>query len=187
MNRKTHGFEGAEVAVLDGWRRIWRYTTLREVAYLTVVPDPDCRIDGLIAPVPDQDWEALDYRERAYARVPAAHQVTHGLAHAPQIAVYAIPAGQYEAPTQTHSLLLSYIDVVVQGYLTEFGTGGVERFFATTHGWDAPIIDDRSAPRYPRHCTLGTDEIALVDDHLARLNVSILPPDKGPNPTAWRE
>lgn len=187
MNRKTHGFDGAEVAVLDGWRRIWRYTTQREVAYLTVVPDPDCRIDGLIAPVPDEDWEALDYRERAYDRVAAQHQVTHGLPHAPQIAVYAIPDGQHEAPTHTHSLLLSYIDVVVQGYLTEFGTDGVDRFFATTHGWDAPIIDDRVAPRYPRHCTLDADEVALVDDHLTRLDVSILPPDVDQRPTEWRK
>ena len=72
MNRDTHGFAGAQTARLTGWRRVWRYTTLREVAYLTVYPDPDSAIDGLIAPVPDQDWAALDYRERAYARAAAS-------------------------------------------------------------------------------------------------------------------
>lgn len=185
MNRKTHGFDGAQTAVLDGWRRIWRYTTQREVAYLTVVPDPGSRIDGLIAPVPDQDWEALDYRERAYARVAAAHQVTHALPHQPQIAVYAIPDRQHEAPTHTHTLLLSYIDVVVQGYLTEFGADGAARFFDTTDGWDAPILDDRAGPRYPRHCQLAPDERALVDDHLVRLRVTILPSGHGSAP--WRE
>lgn len=174
MNRDTHGFEGARTAQLSGWRRLWRYTTRRQVAYLTVIRDEGSTIDGLIAPVPDQDWGALDYRERAYARVPAAHQITHTLPHRPQIAVYAIPDGEHQAPSQEHSLLLSYIDVVVQGYLREFGTEGAARFFATTDGWDAPIIDDRTAPRYPRHCRLSAVETELVDDHLNDLSVQIL-------------
>lgn len=172
MNRDTHGFDGAQPAALAGWRRRWRYTTRREVAYLTVVPDTDCTIDGLIAPVPDQDWGALDYRERAYARVPAAHQITHALPHRPDIAVYAIPDDGDDAATTDHTLLLSYIDVVVQGYLREFGAEGAARFFATTDGWDAPIIDDRAAPRYPRHCRLTADETALVDAHLDGLKVA---------------
>ena len=176
MNRDTHGFSGAQTARLTGWRRVWRYTTLREVAYLTVIPDPDCTIDGLIAPVPDQDWAALDYRERAYARVPAAHQICHALPHQPEIAVYAIPDGQHQTPCSRHSLLLSYIDVVVQGYLKEFGPEGVTRFFATTDGWDAPIVDDRAVPRYPRHCRLDPAETDLVDTNLNQLGVTILTP-----------
>lgn len=176
MNRDTHGFDGAQIATLKGWRRVWRYTTQREVAYLTVIPDPDSAIDGLIAPVPDRDWQALDYRERAYARVAAAHQVTHSLPYRPDIAVYAIPDGQHQTPTSQHSLLLSYIDVVVQGYLREFGPEGAARFFDTTDGWDAPIVDDRTAPRYPRHCTLDPAETALVDDHLTRLQASVFSP-----------
>ncbi len=173
VNRDTHGFAGAEPATLAGWRRVWRYTTLRQVAYLTVVRDPMSRIDGLIAPVPDEDWDALDYRERAYARIPAAHEVTHGLAHSPDIAVYSVPGEPEGAVAPDHALLLSYIDVVVQGYLREFGRAGVERFFATTDGWAAPVVNDRDAPRYPRHCKLTHSETALVDDHLGQLGVTI--------------
>ena len=176
VNRDTHGFEGARTASLRGWRRIWRYTTQRQVAYLTVIRDETSTIDGLIAPVPDQDWNALDYRERAYSRIPAAHQITHTLAHQPQIAVYAIPDGLHQAPSREHSLLLSYIDVVVQGYLREFGAKGAARFFSSTDGWDAPIIDDRTAPRYPRHCSLTATETELVDDHLNDLGVEIVRP-----------
>lgn len=173
MNRDTHGFNGARTARLSGWRRIWRYTTLREVAYLTVVPDPDSAIDGLIAPVPDADWEALDYRERAYERVPATHQITHDLHHEPDIAVYAVPGDHHAASGPDHTLLLSYIDVVVQGYLHEFGPEGAARFFATTDGWEAPVINDRAVPRYPRHCRLTPDETALVDANLEALQVHI--------------
>ena len=184
VNRDTHGFEGAQTATLTGWRRTWRHTTLRQIAYLTAVPDPTCTIDGLIAPVPDHDWAALDQRERAYARVPAAHQVTHALTHQPEIAVYAIPDGHHSAPNTRHAVLLSYLDVVVQGYLREFGEPGVTRFFDTTQGWDAPMLDDRANPSYPRHCTLRADETALVDHHLRRLGVTLLGDE---NPTPWRE
>ena len=144
-------------------------------------------VDGLIAPVPDQDWAALDERERAYDRVPAAHQVSHDLAHQPDIAVYAVPDGQHETPTAEHSLLLSYIDVVVQGYLREFGPEGVTRFFATTDGWDAPILDDRSAPRYPRHCRLSRKERALTDAHLRAQGVTILNTNAHDNVPLWKE
>jgi hypothetical protein len=58
--------------------------------------------------------------------------------------------------------------VVVQGYLREFGEEGVTRFFTTTHGWDAPILDDRAAPRYPRHQPVTATERAITDAHLWR-------------------
>lgn len=174
VNRATHVFEGAQAAQLQGWRRIWRHTDLRPVAYLTVVPDETANIDGLIAPVPGTDWPLLDAREAAYIRAPAAHQVRHTLPHAPEIAVYTIPDGHHGAPTEAHPILLSYVDVVVQGYLREFGYAGVARFFDTTHGWDAPILDDRAAPRYPRHQALTGEERDLTDMHLARLGPSII-------------
>jgi hypothetical protein len=49
-----------------------------------------------------------------------------------------------------HPVLLSYLDVVVQGYLQEFDEAGVAHFFDTTDGWDAPLLDDRTHPHYPR-------------------------------------
>ena len=173
VNRDTHGFAGAHPARLKGWRRVWRHTMLRPVAYLTVIPDPDAEIDGLIAEVPDDGWAALDERERAYDRVAAAHQVSHALPHSPEIAVYAIPDGRHGAPGEAGPVLLSYVDVVVQGYLREFGEAGVARFFDTTEGWEAPVLDDRAAPAYPRHRILSADERALVDDHLAARRVRI--------------
>lgn len=178
VNRASHSFAGAVPAQLTGWRRIWRHTDLRPVAYLTVVPDAHAEIDGLIAPVPDADWPALDAREAAYIRAPAAHQVRHPLPHGPEIAIYTIPEGLHAAPSQAHPILLSYLDVVVQGYLREFGASGVQRFFDTTHGWDAPLLDDRNSPRYPRHQSLTGEERELTDRHLDRLGVSLLTSDR---------
>ena len=174
VNRDTHTFTEAHTACLRGWKRVWRHTSLRPVAYLTVVPDETSRIDGLIAAVPGDDWAALDERERAYNRVPAAHQVIHALTHSPEIAVYSIPDGAHGQPTETHPALLSYIDVVVQGYLREFGEAGARAFFDTTDGWDTPVLDDRADPVYPRHRALTPDERTFVNDQLAQRGIRLI-------------
>lgn len=174
VNRATHDFTDPHPARLHGWRRIWRHTTLRPVAYLTAVPDPGCSIDGLIAHVPGDDWAALDERERAYDRVPAGHAVSHPKTDPVEIAIYTVPNGKHGHPDAEHPVLLSYIDVVVQGFLREYGEDGVARFFETTAGWSAPILNDRAAPRYPRTQWLSSDETQLVDDHLSALSVTLL-------------
>jgi hypothetical protein len=176
VNRNTHEYEGAQAATLTGWRRVWRHTNLRKLAYLTVIPDADSTLEGLIAAVPGNDWDALDLREAAYDRLPAAHQVRHTLPHQPEIAVYSIPHDAHLAPSADHPVLLSYIDVVTQGYLREFGPEGAARFFTTTAGWDMPVLDDRTAPIYPRHQRLSRSETAFVDDQLAALPVRIEKP-----------
>jgi len=176
VNLSTHDFPDPHPARLKGWRRAWRHTDLRPVAFLTAVPDAESEIEGMIAHVPKNDWAALDEREWAYDRIPAAHAITHPLTHEVEIAVYAVPQDRHNEPTNRHPLLLSYIDVVVQGYLRIFGPEGVDRFFATTDGWDAPVLNDRSEPRYPRHQPLRPDETEFVDDRLQRASVTIIQP-----------
>ncbi|MEM9798035.1 MAG: gamma-glutamylcyclotransferase family protein [Pseudomonadota bacterium] len=158
VNRRTHAYPGAQPLTVRGWRRAWRHTSLRPVAFLTAVPSAG-EIDGLAAEVPGADWAALDLREAAYLRAV--------LPEGPEI--YHIPDGLHGPATEAHPILLSYIDVVVQGYLTEFGVAGVARFFETTDGWDAPIRDDRAEPIYPRAQVLAGEERSLVDTWLGRM------------------
>lgn len=174
VNTATHHFTDAHPARARGWRRAWRHTDLRPVAFLTALRDPDCTIEGMIAHVPDDDWHALDMREHAYARVSACEDVDHALDHAPAVALYAIPPDAHGRPDKAHPVLLSYVDVVVQGYLRSFGAAGARRFFETTSGWDAPIMDDRAAPIYSRHQVLSAEERGFVDDELRRLGVTII-------------
>ncbi|UWQ20058.1 gamma-glutamylcyclotransferase family protein [Jannaschia sp. W003] len=159
VNRRTHDYPNAAPMTVRGWRRAWRHTSIRDVAFLTAVPDSEARIDGLAADVPGGDWGALDLREAAYAKVvlPSGE------------AIYQIPDGLHAKPTRAHPILLSYLDVVVQGFRDEFGEAGVARFFETTSGWDAPVRDDRGAPEYPRAQVLSAAERALVDRWLGRV------------------
>lgn len=173
VNTATHAYHDPQPARLQGWRRHWCHTSLREVAFLSAVPDPEVSIDGLIAAVPGADWEALDAREFAYDRIPT-QSVEHGLPHRPEISVYAVPARSQTQGSDRHPILLSYLDVVVQGYLQVFGEAGVVDFFASTSGWDSPVLNDRAGPRYPRHQDLTLAERDLVDHHLNRLQVRIL-------------
>ncbi len=174
VNRSTHRYGEAYHARVSGWRRVWRHTWLREMAFLSVEPAAGIELDGLIAAVPGGDWGALDEREQGYRR----HRLEGGLAHAATRAVtaeiYAVPDSHAGPPGQLNPILLSYLDVVVQGYLREFGEAGAERFFETTRGWDAPVADDRSAPLYPRAQRLTARERGLVDAALATLGVRVL-------------
>lgn len=169
VNVATHVYADARPARLHGWRRVWRHTRLRKVAFLSVEPDAGAVIDGVIAGVPGADWQALDAREAAYDRHDVSDAVLHDGPKSPT-AVYQVSPQHVIPPSPDHPILLSYIDVVVQGYLRLFGAQGVADFFATTSGWDTPIHDDRAAPAYPRSQRLTRAETAVVDAHLARIN-----------------
>jgi hypothetical protein len=172
VNQDTHIYPNARHATLQDWRRAWVRTDARDVVFLTAVPAPGHRIDGLIAAVPDADWAALDQRESGYERISSHGNVTHSGDPVAQIAHYAVAPSNMRTDGQ-HVILLSYLDVVVQGYLREFGRDGVHAFFDTTDGWDTPILNDRPAPKYPRAQVLTATETQLVDHHLSRLSARV--------------
>jgi hypothetical protein len=165
VNLATHGYATPTAATLTGWRRVWRTTSLREAAFLSVERCAHTQIKGIVAHVPDADWAALDAREAAYERHDVSEQIAHNHTHKPT-AVYQVASGHIVAATKSHPILLSYLDVVVQGYLNVFGEAGVAHFFETTSDWQ-PILNDRAAPLYPRHRKLSRSEQSLVDHHLA--------------------
>ncbi|GGX42525.1 gamma-glutamylcyclotransferase [Tateyamaria omphalii] len=167
VNRATHDYPQAQHATLNGWRRVWVRTALRDVVFLSVRPAEGHSINGLIASVPGADWAALDLRESGYDRVDATHSVQHH-AGASDIAVYQVPADSQREDGE-HHILLSYLDVVVQGFHREFGEAGAEHFFATTDGWNTPVYDDRATPLYPRAQQLTKAERALTDRLLAQV------------------
>lgn len=173
VNRLTHGFAPAHTATLKGWRRAWRAVPDRDLCYLTAIPSPGSEIHGLIAPVPPEGWATLDLREAAYERLDGTDAVFHD-SDAAQIAVYAVAPGRISTPGPRNGILLSYLDVVIQGYLAEYGPEGAQHFLDTTDGWEAPILNDRAAPRYPRAQLLTEDERATVDAALQRFGSKVL-------------
>ncbi len=177
VNLATHDFPDARPATLQGWRRVWRHSTLREVAFLSVEPAEDHQIDGVTAQVPGADWTDLDERERAYIRRDVTHLVTHDSAPA-HTAVYEVHHGHLAPPDTAHPILLSYIDVVVQGYLRLYGRDGALRFAETTEGWHAPVLNDRADPIYSRHQPLDAWERDWIDGLLSDLAAMVEEPEE---------
>ena len=167
VNLATHDYRDPRPARLTGWRRVWRRTTLREAAFLSVDPAPGVTIDGAVAAVPGGDWAALDERERAYVRHDVSHAVVHDGPLAP-CAVYRVSEALIEPASEAAPILLSYLDTVAAGFLALHGAEGLARFFATTDGW-GEIRDDRAAPIYPRATDVGPQARRIVDHSLSRI------------------
>lgn len=166
VHRATHGHAPAAPARVEGWRRVWVHLPHRPVAVLAALPRAGGVLDGLALPVAEADRPALMLREASYDPVVSAEGLV----------IFTIPPGKHPPAAEPRPILQSYLDVVVAGYLAEFGAAGVARFFATTDGWAAPLLTDRAAPRYPRHQVPGDAARALCDAHVARLRMRRLAP-----------
>lgn len=174
MNTATHDYPDPAPAQVVGWRRIWRQTTVRKAAFLSVERAEGVQIDGLLAAVPRADWTALDAREYAYNRHALQRDdVVHDHPRAADVQLYATRPDLAAPVSDAHPILLSYLDTVVQGVLRIYGPQGVARFFDTTAGWEGVVLNDRAAPIYSRAQELDAEERALVDSHLARLSAVV--------------
>lgn len=171
VNTRTHIYDEPTPARLRGWRRVWVRGDGYAHTLLSVEPCAQTEILGLMCRVPGDDWSALDLRESGYDRHSVEHHSLHHTRDGPHDThVYRVPPGG----SADEPILLSYLDVVVQGFLEVFGEDGVQSFFQTTHGWDTPILNDRRDPRYPRHQSLEHHERDLVDANLAMLGSRVL-------------
>lgn len=142
VDKRTHDYTPVQHATATGWRRAWCATPDRDLCFLTAIRDEGSEIHGLVAPVPGQDWAALDQRERAYDRHEAGCDVAQAGGAAPSsVAIYAVAPSRRSQPTPDNPILLSYLDVVIHGYVHEFGEDGAAHFFATTSGWNAPVLE----------------------------------------------
>lgn len=170
VNARTHGDAKVHAARITGWRKRWCHAEGRPWAFLAAVPEEGAVLDGVIAEVPHAEWEALDQREFSYERTVSAW-VEHPLPHAVRVQHYWVPEGKHVPPERDEPVLLSYLDTCVEGYLAVFGEDGPARFFDTTDGWEAPVLDDRAAPVYRRHTAPGAAVEAVTDAALERLGV----------------
>ncbi|MEM7439380.1 MAG: gamma-glutamylcyclotransferase family protein [Pseudomonadota bacterium] len=167
VNAATHDYAGVTPARVSGWRRQWVPSRQRPVSFLSVTPDPVCSIDGVIAEVGAIGWDGLDEREAAYDRLvlPEPHA---------GVQIYRATADKIDPSAPRLPILLSYLDVVVQGYYRIYGEDGVRSFFRTTTGWETGVLNDRRAPIYPRAQELSAEETALTDSFLQAQGTAVL-------------
>ena len=163
---------------LTGWRRAWRHSgpaSYGRRCTLTVYPDPGSAIDGVVIAPPIDTLPALDKREGQYTR----HAIDAGALDWldprpdgwPDPFVY-VGNNEYRRPGDAdYPIMLSYLDVVIAGFLKTFGASGADRFLQTTDDWHVPVLNDRTAPRYPRALSLSPSERHRVDCCLKELAI----------------
>ena len=165
VNINTHSYRPYEKGTIKGWRRIWCYTKLREVPFLSAHFVNKGQISGLIASVPDNDWSALDRRETGYHRTKIPLKLQKNTSKN-EVQIYHVPPSNISNNKPVKGIILSYLDCVIKGYLEQYGEEGVMDFFETTDGWNFQIFDDRLNPIYPRHIQLIKSEQILVNHYL---------------------
>lgn len=153
-------------ATLRGWRRSWRHPIAGEHrwAAMDVLPDPDGEIDGLLLVGGGELDDYLVQREDGYRATPLAIETLRcerapTAAERPQLWTSCSPA----AAGDPLWLMQSYVDVVMAGYLREFGEAGLVRFIESTDNWQLPCFDDRQLPRYPRAVALSPREREIIE------------------------
>ncbi len=165
----------ARPAILDGWKRVWlsrpklegSFAPYSGLAFLSVKPSQNTRIEGMIVQDSSSSLPSLDEREALYDRVKLPNDAVQ-LSDAASIDAgksYLYVAQpqppELEAPPK---ILRSYLDVVFQGYLHHFGEGALSRFVETTDNFGLQVLEDRNAPIYPRSVTCSGAELNIFDN-----------------------
>ena len=173
--------EVAVNGVLTGWRRTWAHFyghptgERRPGRSLSIREEATCQIAGAVVEIREGTLARLDERERGYDRLELDGSMIE-LANGEKldsIYVYRSRSTQPEDAWNTHPILRSYMDVVMQGYQDNFGAQGLIDLMATTDHWVGAIRHDRDAPIYPRAIPLRDGEAALFDDLLQQAQVMI--------------
>ena len=154
-------------ARLKGWRRHWQArehdTEPADIALLTVHEHAESAILGMLVIDRVENLASVDEREARYDRIaisPSAlefigepHEAHESLPE--QLYVYV--GRQRASEDRPPSLLQSYLDAVMAGFLAEFGEEGLKHFLETTIGFDRAIVADREQPIYRRSVALAPD------------------------------
>ena len=163
-------------ASLIGYSRHWQARSTEifdnHISLLSIHPDENCTIKGMIVLDLLENLPLVDEREEGYSRHKLQHwqlEVSSDVKLPEELYVYI--ADEVECAGDDDALLQSYLDAVMQGFRNEYGVEGVSHFVDTTKGFNRPINLDRNDPLYPRDVKLSEDEVYLFDMELKRAGV----------------
>jgi len=158
--------------ILPGWVRQWMHcieTPQGKICALTAAPDARVEIAGLVLLQSAHGLAELDQRESGYfrVRVPVHLETPDPAVAEIDCFTYISNSAHYKHGSPEFPIWRSYLDCVLAGYFELGGREAMESFVASTQGWDAPILDDRRTPRYPRAVALTSGLERGIDRTLA--------------------
>jgi hypothetical protein len=176
VNRQTRAANTRAYAVtLSGWVRQWKHcidTPAGKLCALAAVPRDDAEIDGVVVLDDRAGLAATDRRELGYRRERVLIPRFDGDTDAVEGYIYVSNAPYNRWASEQYPIWRSYVDCVLAGYIDVWGEDGARRFIASTEGWDGPILDDRSAPKYPRAVQLEDALRASIDNLLEKVGIT---------------
>lgn len=180
VNRATlrTKFLGIRRATVTGWRRFWMPRAAPVPALLSVRPNDGFQTQGVVVYDRADHLPAVDEREAGYARRvvrPEHVEIEEDPAPGVPLFIYEASPIALDAADVGATILQSYLDAVLQGFLSLYGEDGVTRFVAETDGFETTILADRASPRYPRSVELSAREAQLFDALVLRRGARIAP------------
>jgi hypothetical protein len=160
----------ARPARITGWRRSWSHCVETEhgrVCALTIAPNAEAEVAGVVVLEHRDNLSALDAREKGYQRVrlvlvaeePPISPDRAGL----ESFTYISTPAAHRLGSRQFPIWRSYLECVLAGFLDLGGDAAARDFIVTTDGWRAPILDDRLAPKYMRAVRLSPHVQGKVD------------------------
>lgn len=145
--------------VVRGYRRVWGHRMdpvgyVGATTFLTVTPDPDATVNGVVFEIPDDRLPELDIRERGYRRTLLNRHQTE--APDGDTWIYVTDPADLQAPDAEFPIIQSYLDVCMSGCIDlerrhpEACANFARDFVTTTRGWSVFWVNDRVYPRRPQ-------------------------------------
>lgn len=172
VNRRTlrTRYLGIRRAHVSGWRRFWLPRETGVPALLSVKPEEGHLTQGVVVYDLADHLPSVDEREAGYHRrvvMPAHVEIDGAPIKDVPLFIYEAARDEQTAAQAGAFILQSYLDAVLQGFLSLYGEAGVARFVSETEGFETNVLRDRAAPLYPRSVTLEGEE-ALFDRLVSR-------------------
>lgn len=137
---------------LHGFERHWSVMSPDYgMSSVAIIKAAERACNGVLVEVPHDQLPLFDERERGYQRAQIQpSQLSTYLDHElPEGTYWVYHTHKVIEPDHVCPIALSYVDVILSGCL-EHGDDFAQDFLALTKGWQAPLLNDRKQPRYPR-------------------------------------
>jgi len=164
VGRRSRDFIAeATPATLEGWNRSWSHgirTKRGNVCALTVVSKPQSMLRGVVLQCDKATLRTLDKREDGYSRKEV--NVVLDTGHRSRSWLYVGRRDRRVDGEDGYSIWMSYLLVVLAGYLELGGPRALQDFYGTTVGWNMPVEHDEREPKYTRAFRLKPGERAQI-------------------------
>lgn len=165
---------------VKGYKRAWvTRSTGEKQTYVGAKACSQSQLNGVLLPIeeisPDLKVREQDYRFVAVEMTQIDMHISH---HEENFAatlegkqIWLCETLYQEHADSDHPVYQSYIDTCLIGCLETGLVSFAHEFIESTHLWEACWVNDREAPKYPRHAKISQSQQTEIDDILGQAGI----------------